>query len=106
MSSLCVQGVKHYHQAEGRFRRICKNNNRISLNDRLTVGPKIQKDLFSILVRFRLHQVALSADIAKMYRQVELDKEDKDYHRLLWKDPNSEAIETFHMTRVTYGIAS
>ena len=70
------------------------------------VGPKIQKDLFSILVRFRLHQVALSADIAKMYRQVELDKEDKDYHRLLWKDPNSEAIETYRMTRVTYGIAS
>ena len=70
------------------------------------VGPKIQKDLFSILVRFRLHQVALSADIAKMYKQLELDKEDKDYQQLLWKDPNSEAIETFRMTRVTYGIAS
>ena len=83
-----------------------KTTTGVSLNDRLMVGPKIQKDLFSILVRFRLHQVALSADIAKMYRQVELDKEDKDYHRLLWKDPNSEAIETFRMTRVTYGIAS
>ena len=77
----------------------------ISLNDRLMVGRKIQKDLFSILVRFRLHQVALSADIAKMYRQVELDKEDKGYHRLLWKDPDSEAIETFRITRVTFGIA-
>ena len=83
-----------------------KTTTGVSLNDRLMVGPKIQKDLFSILVRFRLHQVALSADIAKMYRQVELDKEDKDYHRLLWKDPNSEAIETYRMTRVTYGIAS
>ena len=83
-----------------------KTTTGVSLNDRLMVGPKIQKDLFSILVRFRLHQVALSADIAKMYRQVELDKEDKGYHRLLWKDPNSEAIETYRMTRVTYGIAS
>ena len=26
--------------------------------------------------------------------------------RILWKDPNSEAIETYCMTRVTYGIAS
>ena len=60
-----------------------------SLNDRLMVGPKIQKDLFRILIRFRMHPVALSADIAKMYRQVQLDKEDKDYHRLLWKEPNS-----------------
>ena len=83
-----------------------KTTTGISLNDRFMVGPKILKDLFSILVRFRLHQVAHSADIAKMYRQVELDKEDKDYHRLLWKDPNSEAIETFRMTRVTNGIAS
>ena len=41
-----------------------------------------------------------------MYRQVELDKEEKDYHRILWKDPKSEAIETYRMTRVTYGIAS
>ena len=37
---------------------------------------------------------------------MELDKEDKDFHRILWKDPNSEAIETYCMTRVTYGIAS
>ena len=83
-----------------------KTKTGVSFNDRLMVGPKIQKDLFSILYRFRLHQVALSADIAKMYWQVELNKEDKDYHRLLWKDPNSEAIETFRMTRVTYVIAS
>ena len=79
-----------------------KTTTGVSPNDRLMVGPKIQKNL----VRFRLHKVALSADIAKMYRQVELDKEDKDYHRILWKDPNSEAIETHRMTRVTYGIVS
>ena len=83
-----------------------KTRTGVSLIDRLMVGPKIQKDLFRILVRFRLHQVALSADIAKMYRQVELDQEDKDYHQLSWKDPNSEAIENFCMTRETYGISS
>ena len=81
-----------------------KTTSGISLNDRLMVGPKIQKDLFSILIRFRMYPVALSADIAKMYRQVQLDTEDKDYHRLL--EPNSTDIKTFRMTRVTYGIAS
>ena len=45
------------------------------------VGPKIQKDLFSILICFQMYPVALSADISKMYRQVQLDAEDKDYHR-------------------------
>ena len=56
---------------------------------RLMVGTKIQKDLFSILVRYRLHQVAFSADIAKRHKQ-KLDKEDKYYHLLMWKDQNSE----------------
>ena len=45
-------------------------------NDKLMVGPTVQKDLFSILIRFRMHQVELSADIARMYRQVDLEEED------------------------------
>ena len=53
-----------------------------------------------------MYPVALSADIAKIYRQVQLDAEDKDYHRLLWKEPNSTCIMTFRMTRVIYGKAS
>ena len=78
----------------------------ISLNDRLMVGPMIQKGLLSILIRFGMYPVALSEDIAKMYRQVQLDAEDKGYHQLLWKEPNSTDIKTLRMTRVTYGIAS
>ena len=38
---------------------------KISLNDGLMVGTKIQKGLFSILILFRIYPVACSADIAK-----------------------------------------
>ena len=105
---LCHHGVFKESSTTTRMRVVfdAKTTTGVSPYDRLMFGPKIQKEFFSILVRLRPHQVALSADIAKMYRQVELDKEDKDYHRKLWKDPNSEAIETYRMTRVTYGIAS
>ena len=41
-----------------------------------------------------------------MYRQVPLDDEDKDFHRVLWKNPNETEVKTYRMTRVTYGIAS
>ena len=71
----------------------------ISLNDRLMVGPKLQKHLIGIFIRFRFHPVALSADIATMYRQVELDAEDKDYHRIHWREPNSQDVKTYRMTR-------
>ena len=83
-----------------------KTTSGIPLNDRLMVRPKIQKNLFSILIRFRMYPLALSADIAKMYRQVQLDTEVKDYRWLLWTDTNSTDIKTFRVTRVTYGIAS
>ena len=54
-----------------------------SVNDKLMVGTTVQKDLFTILIRFLMHQVTLYADIAKMYRKVELEQEeeeDSDYH--------------------------
>ena len=35
-----------------------KSDNGTSLNSSLMVGPTIQQDLFSLLVRFRLHRVA------------------------------------------------
>ena len=88
------------------FDASAKTTSGVSLNDNLMLGPKIQKDLFEILIRFRFHKVALSADIAKMYRQVLLDKEDKDFHRLLWKETPSSTLEYYHMTRNTYGVTS
>ena len=83
-----------------------KTSNGVSLNENLMVGPVVQNDMFTILNRFRFKVVALSADIAKMYRQVELDSPDKDFHRLLWRNSKSEEIQHLRMQRVTYGIAS
>ena len=60
------------------FDASAKTTTGFSLFDRLLVGPKLQDDLFNILVRFRFFKIALSADVAKMYRQVELDKADRD----------------------------
>lgn len=37
----------------------------ILLNDKLLVGPRLQDDIFEHLVRFRFHQVALSADVQR-----------------------------------------
>ena len=78
----------------------------ISLNNSLMVGPKIQDDLFKILLRFRKHKIALSADITKMYRQIALEKSAEDFHRIVWRWNANDVLEHFRMTRVTYGIAS
>ena len=83
-----------------------KTTTGVSLNECLLVGPKVQEDLFDILLRFRSSKLGMSADIAKMYRQVELCKEDKDYHRIFWRFDRQQPIDTYRMTRVTYGVAS
>ena len=82
-----------------------KSPNGNSLNDCLLLVPRLQDDVFDILIRFRL-QNALSADVAKMYRQVGLDKSDRDFHRILWRDYVTDEIRELRMTRVTYGVAS
>ena len=83
-----------------------KSPNGNSLNDCLLLGPRLQDDVFDILILVRLHQWALSADVAKMYRQVALDKSDRDFHRILWRDYVTDEIRELRMTRVTYGVAS
>ena len=77
-----------------------------SLNGSLMIGPTVQEDIFFIVTRFRFPRVALSADIAKMYRQVALDQVGKDSHRILWHDSTSKPIQQYRMTRCAYGIAS
>jgi hypothetical protein len=47
-----------------------KTSNGLSLNDILQVGATVQQDLYSVVLRFRTHQVCFTADIAKMYRQI------------------------------------
>ena len=42
----------------------------VSLNDVICQGPKLQRDLFHVLLRFRKNPVALACDIAEMYRDI------------------------------------
>ena len=90
------------------FDASAKTDNGLSLNDLLMVGYLKQNNLFEILVRFRFYLVALNADIRKMYRQIVLDEQDRDFHRILWRShsDSAEPIRHYRMTRVTYGIAS
>ena len=83
-----------------------KSANGNSLNNCLLLELRSQDDVFGILIRFRLHQYALSADVAKMYRQVALDESDRNFHRILWRDYVTDEIRELRMTPVTYGVAS
>ncbi|XP_045533958.1 uncharacterized protein LOC123721012 [Papilio machaon] len=82
-----------------------KGSNNISLNDELLIGPPLQEELRSILMRWRIHKICFTADIIKMYRQIRLRKEDTDYHRILWRFSDEEEIQDYRLLTVTFGTA-
>lgn len=81
-------------------------SNGISLNNIQAVGPVLQNDLQSILLRFRQHTFVLSADIAKMYRQVQITPEQRSLQKILWRENPEQPLQTFTLNTVTYGQAS
>lgn len=88
------------------FDASAKTNSGISLNDTLMIGPTIQQTLFDILIRGRTHQIILAADIEKMYRMVNMNKDDAKYHRIVWREEQNQELEIFELKTVTYGTAS
>ena len=70
-----------------------KTSNGLSLNDILQVGPTVQPDLYSIVLRFRTYQVCFTADITKMYRQITVHPQDRDLQRILWRYSTEEHIQ-------------
>lgn len=74
-----------------------------SLNDILLCGPNVQPDLISIILRFRIHKVALTVDITKMYRQIRLASEDCDMQRVCYRASPTETLNDYRLLTVTYG---
>ncbi|XP_071057578.1 uncharacterized protein [Onthophagus taurus] len=88
------------------FNASSKANGKFSLNDTLLVGPVIQNELFSIILRFRKHNIALVADIEKMFRQVNVREEHTNFQSIPWRNEPIEKIGVYNLCTVTYGTAS
>jgi hypothetical protein len=81
------------------FDASAKSSNGVSLDDMLLVGPTIHPPLIDVLLRFRFHCIALTADVSKMYRAVELTPTDRDLHRFVWRNNLNDPLVDYHMTR-------
>ncbi len=80
-----------------------------SLNDCLHAGPKFDQRILDILLRFRVHRVAVTADIEKAFLMVGIAKEDRDVLRFLWFDDvyaDQPNLAQLRFTRVVFGVTS
>ncbi|XP_058840907.1 uncharacterized protein LOC131696380 [Topomyia yanbarensis] len=85
------------------FDASCKTSSGVSLNDVLLVGPVIQDDLRSIVLRCRTRQIMLVSDVEKMFRQINLRPEDRPLQCILWRAAPGEEVEVYELNTVTYG---
>lgn len=77
-----------------------------SFNDIQHIGPTVQDDLLSILIRFRQHKFVVTSDIEKMYRQIYVNNEQRCLQQIFWRSDPSQPIKKYKLNTVTYGTAS
>ncbi|XP_068742363.1 uncharacterized protein [Montipora capricornis] len=80
-----------------------------SLNDCLYEGPPLSSLIYDILLRFRVHKVAISGDIEKVFLNISVDPRDRDYLRFLWVDDTGSKhpnLQVYRFARVAFGISS
>ena len=107
---LPMHAVRKEHSSTTKLRIVfdasAKSASGSSLNDLLLVGPTVHPPLIDVFLRFRLHRVALTADVSKMYRVIELVPSDRDFHRFVWRRTPEEPLQDYRMIRVTFGVSA
>lgn len=77
-----------------------------SLNDIQFSGPKLQPDIIDIILDFRTGKYGLCADIAKMFRQILIHKDQWNLQRIFWRENKRAPLREYWLKVVTYGMAS
>lgn len=104
---LVHHGVRHKRKGKLRIVFNCSLKYKgISLNDNLLQGPDLINSLIGVLARFRQKSIAVTADIQKMYYQVQVPIEQSDYLRLFWYDHSKINVVEYRMRVHLFGATS
>ena len=87
------------------FDASAKTSTTHSLNDTLLSGPSLYLLLTSILVKFRVPAIGMSADISKMFREVVLHPNERDFHCYVLQTKDGQ-YQGWRMRRLTFGVTS
>lgn len=77
-----------------------------SFNDIQHIGPPVQDDLISILIRFRQYKFVVTSDIEKMFRQIYVTDSQRCLQQIFWRSDIDQPIKQYKLNTVTYGTAS
>ncbi|XP_011859521.1 PREDICTED: uncharacterized protein LOC105557007 [Vollenhovia emeryi] len=101
-----IKGTNEAAKIRVVFDGSCKGSLGSSLNDALLIGPVVQQDLISIVIRFRTLRYVFCADIIKMYRQIVVHESQRHLQRIFWRADPLGKVLVYELTTVTYGTSS
>ncbi|XP_072162003.1 uncharacterized protein [Bemisia tabaci] len=78
----------------------------LSLNQVLYTGPKLQASIIDLVIKFRSHRVAFKTDLCKMFRQILIRPEDRQFQHILWQPTDDGPVMDYELLTVTYGTGS
>ena len=90
----------------GKVRRVLNGASKFhgtSLNKSLLVGPDLLQNLIFVLLRFRQHKYAVSADIEGTFLQVGVLARDQISLRFLWREDATSDVVVHQYTRHIFG---
>ena len=80
-----------------------RTNQSLSLNDCLYKGRTLLNDLAVMLIKFRIGTIAVTSDLEEAFLQIEIQNENRDYLKFIWKNNNDEIYYRFK--RLPFGLS-
>lgn len=100
--------IPHHGIDNKKFRVVfdgsCVTSSGVSCNDIQLIGERRQDNLTDILLRFRLHRIALTADIKQIYRQILIEPKQRMLQLILWRESPKVPMKVYMLNTVTYGM--
>ncbi|BET03158.1 Pao retrotransposon peptidase [Nesidiocoris tenuis] len=82
------------------------SSSKYTLNQLLHTGPKLQKDIFEILIHFRLFPYAITGDVRRMFLQILVHPNDRCFQRFIFRNDPSEQLSVYEIDSVVFGMTS
>lgn len=98
--------IPHHYVIKPKFRVVFDATAKYagkSLNDYLLKGPDLLNNLVTVLLMFRNGQYSMSADIEKMFHQIQVKTEERDCLRFLWRENPNLVIDEYQMNVHLFG---
>lgn len=80
-----------------------KTSSGYSLNNLMEKGANLQKDIQSLILKWRTYRYAFTADIEKMFRCLWLSEDQQHLQRIIWRNSPAEDLQDYQLCTVTYG---